>query len=79
MCGGDFCSGKKLNMFWRSTVKLLFDLAFLIQKVKDAQLSLDEINAGLVVIEVYQRPWDFLLHVFLLLQFENMLQGRDDR
>lgn len=48
-------------------------LAFLIQQVQDSHLGLDEVDAGLIVIEVDQSPGNLLLHVFLLLQFEHML------
>lgn len=56
-------------------MKLPFYLALFIQKVQDTQLGLNEINAWLVVVEVNQCPGDLLFHVFLLLQFENMLEG----
>lgn len=62
--------------FWfKNKIKLAFYLAFLIQKVQDTQLGLDEINARLVIVEVNQCPRDLLFHVLLLLQFEDMLEG----
>ena len=45
-----------------------------IEKVKDAEFSLNEINAWLVVMEVNERPSDLLTHIFILLQLEHMLQ-----
>lgn len=56
-------------------MKLAFYPAFLIQKVEDAQLGLNEINAWLVVREVDECPRDGFFHVLLLLQFEDMLEG----
>lgn len=44
-----------------------------IQQVQDAESSLDQVDTGLVVIEVYQSPGDLLLHVLLLLQLKHML------
>lgn len=44
-----------------------------IQQVQDAESSLDQVDTGLVVIEVYQSPRDQLLHVLLLLQLKHML------
>lgn len=44
-----------------------------IQQVKDAKSSLDQVDTGLVVIEVYQSPGDLLPHVLLLLQLKHML------
>lgn len=49
--------------------------ALLVQKVQHPHLRLYQVNAGLVVVEVYQSPGDLLFHVFLLLQFEHMLEG----
>lgn len=44
-----------------------------IQQVQDAKSSLDQVDTGLVVIEVYQSPRDLLPHVLLLLQLKHML------
>lgn len=54
---------------------MAFYLALFIQKVQDTHFGLNEINARLVVVEVYQCPRDLLFHVLLLLQFEDMLEG----
>lgn len=53
---------------------MAFYFALFIQKVEDTQLCLNEINARLVVVEVYQCPRNPLFHVLLLLQFEDMLE-----
>lgn len=53
-------------------------LTLLIEQVEDAELGLDQVDAGLVVVEVYERPGDLLLHVLLLLQFEHVLQRHND-
>lgn len=50
--------------------------AFFIQKIKQAHLGLDEVDARLVVVEIDERPWDLLLHVLLLLQLEHVLEGK---
>ena len=42
-------------------------LALFIQEVKDSQLALDEVDAGLVVVEVDEGPLDGLAHILLLL------------
>ena len=54
-------------------------LALLIQQVQDAKPALDELNAGLVVTEVNKDPRDLLGHILLLLQLEDMLEGKESR
>lgn len=49
-------------------------LTLLIQKIQDPHLGFDEVDAGLIVIEVNESPGDLLPHVLLLLQLEHMLQ-----
>lgn len=44
-----------------------------IQQVQDAKSSLDQVDTGLVVVEIDQCPGDLLLHVLFLLQFKHML------
>lgn len=63
--------------WWRenNVIKVPFYLALFVQEVQDTQLGLNQINARLVVVEVNQCPGDLFFHVFLLLQFENMLEG----
>lgn len=58
----------------KQNIKVAFYFALFIQKVEDTQLCLNEINARLVVVEVYQCPRNPLFHVLLLLQFEDMLE-----
>lgn len=53
---------------------MAFYLTLLIQKIQDAQFGFNEINTRLIVIEVNQCPRDFLFHVLLLFQFEDMLE-----
>lgn len=47
--------------------------AFLIQKIKKAQLAFDERNAWLVIAELNTVPGKFLSQVLLLLQLKHML------
>lgn len=54
-------------------------LALLIQQVQDPKLGLYQVYAGLVVIEVYQRPGDLLLHVLFLLQLKHVLGVGESR
>lgn len=49
-------------------------LTLFIQQVQDAQFGLYEVDTGLVVIEIDQGPRDLLLHVFFLLQLEDVLE-----
>lgn len=49
-------------------------LTLLIQQVQDAKLGLNEVNAWLVIIKVYEGPGDPFFYVLLLLQLEDMLQ-----
>ena len=46
--------------------------ALLIQQVEHPQLGLDQVDAGLVVVEVDHLPLDPLLDVLLLLQLEHV-------
>ena len=55
-------------------VRPLGHSALLVQKIQDPQLALDQINAGLVVVEVDHLPVDSLLDVFFLFKFENVLR-----
>ena len=48
-------------------------LALLIQQVEHPELGLDEVDAGLVVVEVDHLPLDPLLDILLLLQLEHVL------
>ena len=48
---------------------------FFVKQVKDPHLRFNQVNDRLIVIEIYQRPGDVLLHVLLLLQLEHMLIG----
>ena len=50
------------------------DPALFVEEVKDTQLALYQVNAVLVVWEVYEGPRDGLLHVLFLLQLEHMLR-----
>lgn len=48
-------------------------LALFIQQVEDAHLGLDEVDTGLVIIEIDESPGNLFSHVFLLFQLKNML------
>lgn len=50
------------------------DPAFLIQQIKQAQLSLYEVDAQLIVNELNPAPGQLLPEILLLLQVEHMLQ-----
>jgi len=47
--------------------------AFFVEKIQYAKFRFDEVNAGLVVIEINQFPLNLLLEVFLLLQLKDVL------
>lgn len=51
-------------------------LAFLIQQIQNSQFGLDEINAGLIVVEINQGPRNLFPHVFFLLQLKDVLCER---
>jgi len=63
-----------LLYFYFTTVSLKSYSTFFIQQVKDSKFSFNEVNTRLVVMEVDEGPSDLLTHVFILLQFEHMLQ-----
>lgn len=50
----------------RSSEKLFYPALF-VQQIKDAQFRFDKIDTGLIVIEVYESPFDLLPKIFLLL------------
>ena len=63
--------------FNRVSPKSCSDQALFIKQVKDPHLGFDQVDDGLVVIEINQRPWDVLFHVLLLLQLEHVLKVRE--
>lgn len=54
-------------------------LALFIQQVQDPKLGLYQVYAGLVVVEVYESPRDFLPHVLFLFQLKHVLGGGESR
>jgi len=48
-------------------------LALLVEQVQNAELTFDEINARLIVIEINERPFDGFFYVLFLFKFEHML------
>ena len=64
---------------WRQMIRHHTHLAGLVQKVQDSQSVLYEVNAGLVVAVVDERPLNLLLHVLCLLQLKHMLWGEEER
>lgn len=55
--------------------RMLLNLALFIQQVQDSHLCLDQVDAWLIIVEVDKGPGNLLLHVLLLLQFEDVLQS----
>ena len=49
-------------------------LALLVKQVDDAEFTLDDVDAVLVVVEVNERPLDLLSHVLFLFQLKDVLQ-----
>lgn len=49
------------------------DLALLVEILNESGTSFDEVDAGLIVVEVDPYPGDLLPFVFLLFQFEHVL------
>lgn len=64
--------GDALENSERSSEKLFYPALF-VQQIKDAQFRFDKIDTGLIVIEVYESPFDLLPKIFLLLQLEHVL------
>lgn len=58
--------GDALENSERSSEKLFYPALF-VQQIKDAQFRFDKIDTGLIVIEVYESPFDLLPKIFLLL------------
>ena len=56
-------------------VRALGHAALLVEQVQDAELALDEVDAGLVVVVLDLLPVDALADVLLLLQFEDVLES----
>jgi len=48
-------------------------LAFFIKQIQNAQLSFNQINAWLIIIEINEWPFDCFADIFFLLQLEYML------
>ena len=57
----------------------LWHPALLVQQVQDAQLALDQVDAGLVVVKLDHRPLDPLLQVLFLFKLEHMLQKNNQK
>jgi hypothetical protein len=45
----------------------------LIEKGQDTEFSLNQVDARLIIEKFNERPVDLLAHIFLLLQFKDML------
>ena len=58
-------------------MSIQFYQTFFIKQVKDPHLCFNQVNDWLVVIEIYQGPWDVLFHVLFLLKLEHVLKIRD--
>lgn len=74
-CGG--LSPCTLNVIQHKYIKepvlYISHFALFIQQVQDTKPSLDQVNAGLVVVVLYHGPGDLLLHILFLLQLKHML------
>lgn len=62
-----FCRNSSTGEIWTTY------LAFLIQQIQNSHFGLDEVNAGLIVVEINQGPRNLFPHVFFLLQLKDVL------
>lgn len=61
--------------FFKKSSNFLYSgnyLAFLIQQIQNPQFGLNQVDTGLVVVEIDHTPFDSLFDVLFLLQFEHV-------